>query len=65
MKNVNQKVLELAKSGQKDRALVRMRQKKFMEKELDKLMGQEIMMDKMIGGIESAQQDLNVMKALK
>lgn len=42
-----------------------MRHKKFLEKELDKLTGQEIMMDKTIAGIESAQQDLNVMKALQ
>ena len=39
LKNTNQKILELAKSGQKDRAIIRMRQKKFLEKELDKLMG--------------------------
>ena len=39
IKAVNQKVLELAKAGQKDRAKIRLRQKGYLTKELDKIAG--------------------------
>ena len=54
VKQATQKVLELAKSGQKDRAKLRLRQKKHLEKELDKIVGAQSMMDDMINGIEAA-----------
>ena len=55
------KAVRLAKEGSKERALVCMRHKKTLQKQLDKLDGQEIQLNELIGGIEAAKEDINVM----
>ena len=59
------KCKKLLKEGNKNRALIALKHKKFMEKELDKVNGAEMLLQETINGIEQAKQDINVMEAMK
>ena len=61
----NKKAIRLAKEGQKNRALICIRHKKMLMKDIDKMDGQEISLNQVITGIESAKADINIMQALK
>ena len=45
--------------------MIALKHKKFMEKELDKVDGAEMLIQQTINGIEQAQQDVNVVEAMK
>ena len=60
-----EKIKELIKAGQKERAIIHLKKKKFVEAEVTKCNGQTIKMQEMIQGIESAQADLEIYEALK
>ena len=53
------------KAGQKQRAVVILKQKKFVGKELEKADGAYLMLQQTLSAIESAQADVEIMKALK
>ena len=55
-----EKVKRLAKEGNKQRAMIALKHKKFMEKELEKVEGAELVLQQAVQGIEQAQQDVNV-----
>lgn len=53
------------KQGQKQRAVIILKQKKFVEKEIEKASGAQLMLEQTLSAIESAQADVEVYKALK
>ena len=53
------------KQGQKQRAVIILKQKKFVEKEIEKATGAQMMLEQTLSTIESAQADVEVYKALK
>ena len=53
------------KQGQKQRAVIILKQKKFVEKEIEKASGAQMMLEQTLSSIESAQADVEVYKALK
>ena len=55
----------MVKDKQKQRALIALKHKKFLEKELDKADGAITMLQQTIQNIESALVDIEVMEALK
>lgn len=58
------KIKELLKCGQKDRAVLHLKKKKFVEAELLKCSGAQIRLQETMQGIESAQADLDIASAL-
>ena len=59
------KIKELLKAGQKERALVHLRKKKFIEAEVNKMNGATIQLQQTLLSIESAAADLDIFTALK
>ena len=59
------KCKELVKEGKKDRALIHLKKKKFVGKEIEKAQGAQLMLEETIQNVESAAADVNVMQALK
>jgi hypothetical protein len=53
------------KAGQKQRAVIYLKQKKFTLKELEKADGAYLMLQQTLQAIESTQADIEIMKALK
>ena len=53
------------KQGQKQRAVIILKQKKFVEKEIEKATGAQMMLEQTLSTIESTQADVEVYKALK
>lgn len=53
------------KDGRKDRALIHLKKKKFAEAEIAKANGAQLMLIETLNNIESAQADIEIMKALK
>ena len=45
--------------------MVALKHKKFIEKELDKAMGAQVLLEDTVRNIESAQMDVNVYEAMK
>ena len=64
-KEATDKIKELIKAGQKERAIIHLKKKKFAEAETRKLEGAQIKLQETILAIESAQADLQVFAALK
>ena len=64
-KEAMDKIKELIKAGQKERALIHLKKKKFVEAETAKLGGALFKLQETMQGIESAQADLEVFNALK
>ena len=60
-----QKISEYLKEKNKQRALIALKHKKFIEKELDKAMGAQVLLEETIKNIESAQMDVNIYEAMK
>ena len=54
------KCKELLKAGQRDRAMLALKKKKFVEAEVTKCAGAQIKLQETIQGIESAAADLNI-----
>ena len=54
------KIKELLKAGQKQRAMIHLKQKKFITKEVEKAQGAMMMLQQTLAGIESAQADLEI-----
>lgn len=65
MEQQNVKIKDFLKDKAKQRALIALKHKKFLEKEIDKATGAQQMLMQTINNIESAQMDVNVMDALK
>ena len=61
----DERIKELIKEKQKDRAVLALRIKKLKLKELEKADGAMFMLQETISNIESAQMDVNVMQAMK
>ena len=59
------KIKELIKAGQKERAIIHLKQKKFVEAEVNKCNGAQIKLQETMQAIESAQADVEVFAALK
>ena len=59
------KCKELMKAGNKNRALVYLKKKKFTAKEVEKAQGAQIMLEETLQNVESAAQDVNIHEALK
>ena len=59
------KIKELIQAGQKERAIIHLKSKKFIEAEKAKCDGAQIKLQETMQGIESAQADLEVFAALK
>jgi ribosomal protein S8 len=53
------------KEKNKQRALIALKHKKFIEKELEKAMGAQVLLEETIKNIESAQMDVNIYEAMK
>ena len=64
-KEATDKIKELLKDGQKQRAIIHLKKKKFTEAEVAKVQGAQIKLQETMQGIESAQADLEVFEALK
>ena len=64
-KETVEKIKELLKNGQKQRACLFLKQKKFQEKEIEKASAATLMLQETLGNIESAIADAEVFKALK
>ena len=64
-REATEKIKELIKSGQKERAIIHLKRKKFTEAEITKCSGAQIKMQELMMGIESAQADLQIFSALK
>ena len=65
IKEAQEKALKLAKEGHRDRALLAIKHKKYLEKNRQKANGVELTLTETITGIESAQMDVNVYEAMK
>ena len=61
----NAKIQEHLREKNKQRALIALKHRKFMEKELDKAYGAQSLLQQTISNIESAQMDVNVYEAMK
>ena len=59
------RIQEFLKEKNKQRALIALKHRKFIEKELDKAFGAQSMLQQAISNIESAQMDVNVYEAMK
>ena len=55
----------MLKSGQKDRALIQLKQKKFVEKEITKAEGAQSKLQEVLMNIESTAADAEIFAALK
>lgn len=64
-KDATTKIKELLKEGQKQRAVIHLKQKKFIEKEIEKATGAQLMLSQTLAGIESAMADVEIANALK
>lgn len=64
-KEVLGKIKDLMNNGEKSRALIQLKRKKYIGKELDKIDGAYAMMQDQLGNIESAQADVDIFKALE
>ena len=53
------------KEGNKQRAVIILKGKKFVEKEIEKAAGAQMMLEQTLSAVESAQADVEVFKALK
>ena len=60
-----EKISQYLKDKNKQRALIALKHKKFIEKELDKAMGAQVLLEETIKNIESAQMDVNIYEAMK
>ena len=60
-----EKISQYLKEKNKQRALIALKHKKFIEKELDKAMGAQVLLEETIKNIESAQMDVNIYEAMK
>ena len=60
-----EKAMKLAKEGNRSRAVLQIKHKKFLEKDRQKVNGVEITLQETITGIESAQMDVDVYQAMK
>ena len=59
------KIKQLLKEGQKQRACLFLKQKKFQQKEIEKATGATLMLQQTLNNIESAIADAEIFKALK
>ena len=57
-KDQEQKAKDFYRNGDKSRAVIALKHKKFMEKELDKIDGAELMLEKTVQGIEQGLMDV-------
>ena len=64
-KEATDKIKELIKEGQKNRAIIHLKKKKFTEAEVAKVQGAQLKLQETMQGIESAQADLQIFEALK
>lgn len=65
LKQQDERIRELLRNKQKQRAVIALKHKKFLEKEGEKAYGAQNMLQQTLQNIESAQMDVNVMEALK
>ena len=63
--DVKTKAIALGKDGQKQRALIQLKHKKYLEKERDKTDGVILVLQQTAQNVESAQMDVNVYDAMK
>ena len=59
------KIKELCKAGQKERAIIHLKKKKFVEAEVTKCNGAQIKLQETMQAIESTQADVEIFAALK
>ena len=59
------KIKQLIKDGQKQRAMIYLKQKKFQQKEIEKASGATMMLQQTLNNIESTIADAEIFKALK
>ena len=64
-KDIVSKIKDLLKDGQKQRALIQLKQKKFMEKEIQKAEGAQAKLQECLMNIESTAADVEIFNALK